>query len=42
MTLLQTINKTKSIAQRDANVSAVFMYATVTKNEGDKYSDIEF
>src|SRR5690606_10649015 len=42
MTQLQMINKTKSIAQQDANVSAVFMYGSFTKNEGDSYSDIEF
>ena len=42
MTQLQMINKTKSIAQQDENVSAVFMYGSFTKNEGDKYSDIEF
>src|SRR5690554_3475763 len=42
MTQLQMINKTKSIAQQDENVSAVFMYGSFTKSEGDKYSDIEF
>lgn len=42
MTQLQMINKTKSIAQQDKNVSAVFMYGSFTKNEGDHYSDIEF
>lgn len=42
MIQLQMIDKTKSIAQRDANVSAVFMYGSFTKNEGDQYSDIEF
>lgn len=42
MTQLQMINITKSIAQYDENVSAVFMYGSFTKNEGDKYSDIEF
>ena len=42
MTQLQMIDKTKSIAQQDENVSAVFMYGSFTKNEGDKYSDIEF
>lgn len=36
------IGKTKSIAHQDANVSAVFMYGSFTKNEGDQYSDIEF
>ncbi|NLF42713.1 MAG: LinF [Bacteroidales bacterium] len=36
------INKTKFIAQQDVNVSAVFMYGSFTKNEGDQYSDIEF
>ena len=42
MTQLQMIDKTKSIAQKDKNISAVFMYGSFTKNEGDKYSDIEF
>lgn len=42
MIQLQMINKTKSIAQNDENVSAVFMYGSFTKNEGDEYSDIEF
>ena len=42
MTQLQMIDKTKSIAQNDTNISAVFMYGSFTKNEGDKYSDIEF
>lgn len=36
------INQTKFIAQQDENVSALFMYGSFTKNEGDKYSDIEF
>ncbi|QIK61761.1 LinF [Dysgonomonas sp. HDW5A] len=36
------INQTKFIAQQDENVSAIFMYGSFTKNEGDKYSDIEF
>lgn len=36
------IDKTKSIAQQDTNVSAIFMYGSFTKGEGDKYSDIEF
>ena len=42
MIQLQMINETKLIAQQDKNVSAVFMYSSFTKNEGDKYSDIEF
>ena len=41
MIQLQMIDKTKSIAQNDKNISAVFMYGSFTKNEGDKYSDIE-
>ncbi|WP_452176662.1 aminoglycoside 6-adenylyltransferase [Haoranjiania flava] len=36
------IDTTKSIAQQDKNVSAVLMYGSFTKNEGDQYSDIEF
>ena len=39
---LQLIEKTKFIARSDENVSAVFMYGSFTKNEGDQYSDIEF
>jgi len=42
MTQLQMIAKTKSLALNDKNISAVFMYGSVTKNEGDQYSDIEF
>ncbi len=42
MVQLQMIEKAQSIAQQDENVSAVFMYGSFTKNEGDKYSDIEF
>ncbi|PRD48479.1 aminoglycoside 6-adenylyltransferase [Sphingobacterium haloxyli] len=42
MTQLQMIDATKSIARRDENVSAVLMYGSFTKNEGDQYSDIEF
>ncbi|WP_288763392.1 aminoglycoside 6-adenylyltransferase [uncultured Weeksella sp.] len=42
MTQLQMIDTTKSIAQKDENVSAVLMYGSFTKNEGDQYSDIEF
>lgn len=42
MTQLKMIAKTKSLALSDKNISAVFMYGSFTKNEGDKYSDIEF
>ncbi|WP_291064759.1 MULTISPECIES: aminoglycoside 6-adenylyltransferase [unclassified Empedobacter] len=42
MTQIQMIDTTKSIAQKDENVSAVLMYGSFTKNEGDQYSDIEF
>src|SRR5690606_35989257 len=42
MVQLQMINTTKSIAQSDENVSAVLMYGSFTKNEGDQHSDIEF
>lgn len=42
MTQLQMIDTTKSIARRDENISAVLMYGSFTKNEGDQYSDIEF
>lgn len=42
MVQLQMIDRTKFIAQQDENVSAVFMYGSFTKNEGDPYSDIEF
>ena len=42
MIQLQMVDTTKSIAQQDKNVSAVLMYGSFTKNEGDQYSDIEF
>ncbi|WP_205942402.1 aminoglycoside 6-adenylyltransferase [Pedobacter sp. SYP-B3415] len=42
MIQLQMIDTVKSIAQKDDNVSAVFMYGSFTKDEGDQYSDIEF
>lgn len=42
MIQLQMIDTTQSIAQRDENVSAVLMYGSFTKKEGDPYSDIEF
>src|SRR5690606_13818704 len=42
MVQLQMIESTKAIALKDENISAVFMYGSFTKNEGDKYSDIEF
>lgn len=42
MTQLQMISTIKSIAQEDINISAILMYGSFTKNEGDQYSDIEF
>ncbi|WP_298651154.1 aminoglycoside 6-adenylyltransferase [uncultured Proteiniphilum sp.] len=42
MEQLQMIDTVKSIAQKDENVSAVLMYGSFTKGEGDRYSDIEF
>lgn len=42
ITQLQMINALRSIAQKDDNVSAVLMYGSFTKDEGDIYSDIEF
>lgn len=42
MEQLHMIEKTRSLAQIDKNISAVFMYGSFSKNEGDKYSDIEF
>ena len=42
MTQLQMISATKSIAQKDKNISAALMYGSFTKDEGDQYSDIEF
>lgn len=42
MTQFQMIDKVKNTAKLDKNVSAVFMYGSFTKNEGDQYSDIEF
>ena len=40
MTQFQMIDKVKNTAKLDKNVSAVFMYGSFTKNEGDQYSDI--
>lgn len=42
MIQLQMIDTIKSIAQKDENVSAILMYGSFTKKEGDQYSDIEF
>lgn len=42
MLQLQMIDTVKTLALKDENVSAVFMYGSFTKNEGDQYSDIEF
>lgn len=42
MLQLELIKKTKLLADSDANVSAVFMYGSFTKAEGDIHSDIEF
>lgn len=42
MIQLQLIEKTRRLAEEDENVSAVFMYGSFTKDEGDRYSDIEF
>src|SRR5690606_21461709 len=42
MVQLQMIESTKAIALKDENISAVLMHGSFTKNEGDKYSDIEF
>jgi lincosamide nucleotidyltransferase len=39
---LQIINKVVQLAERDANVSAVLMYGSFTRNEGDEHSDVEF
>lgn len=39
---LTLINKLKIKAQNDENISAILMYGSFTKGEGDQYSDIEF
>lgn len=39
---LQMIDDVKRQAENDPRVSAVFMYGSFTKDEGDQYSDIEF
>jgi len=39
---LQMIEKLKNIALNDDAISAVLMYGSFIKGEGDKYSDIEF
>ncbi|MDR0328045.1 MAG: nucleotidyltransferase domain-containing protein [Planctomycetaceae bacterium] len=42
MDQLKIIEKVKAIAQSDANVSAVLMYGSFIRDEGDEYSDVEF
>ncbi len=42
MIQLQLIEKTRQLAEKDKNVSGVFMYGSFTKDEGDRYFDIEF
>lgn len=42
MIQLEMIDTIKLVSQKDENVSAVLMYGSFTKNEGDQYSDIEF
>lgn len=42
MEQLKLIDKVKSQAYSDDNISAVLMYGSFTKGEGDQYSDVEF
>lgn len=42
MIQLQLIEKVKQVSLTDNNVSAVLMYGSFIKGEGDRYSDIEF
>ena len=42
MEQLQMIDKTKELANADNHISAVLMYGSFIKGEGDQYSDIEF
>ncbi len=42
MLQLQMIEKVRQVALRDEVISAVLMYGSFTKGEGDRYSDIEF
>ena len=42
MIQLEMIEKVQLWAQKSDAISAVFMYGSFVKNEGDTYSDIEF
>ena len=42
MEQLRMIDKTRELANADNHISAVLMYGSFIKGEGDKYSDIEF
>ena len=42
MRQLQIIEKVVQSAERDANVSAVLMYGSFIRGEGDEHSDVEF
>lgn len=42
MLQLQMIERVRQVALEDEAISAVLMYGSFTKGEGDKYSDIEF
>ena len=42
MEQLKLIEKVKEISLQDDNVTAVLMYGSFTRGEGDQYSDIEF
>ena len=42
MKQLELINKFKEKSIKDSTISAVLMYGSFIKGEGDKFSDIEF
>src|SRR5690606_30767388 len=42
MVQLEMIERVKSLAHRSTAISAVLMYGSFVKGEGDEYSDIEF
>lgn len=42
MKQLELIDKVQNMALKDDEIKAILMYGSFVKNEGDKYSDIEF
>lgn len=42
MVQLEMIKRVKTLALENSNISAVLMYGSFMKGEGDQFSDIEF